>query len=73
MRDESRQLVANLQAKYAAETGVTALKVKHNNVLGYFIEVSAVHAAKLPSGPGQLFLHRQTMAGAMRFTTVELL
>ncbi len=72
LRDESRQLVANLQAKYAAETGVTGLKVKHNNVLGYFIEVSAVHAPKLPSGPGQLFLHRQTMAGAMRFTTVEL-
>ncbi|MHB1216980.1 MAG: DNA mismatch repair protein MutS [Alphaproteobacteria bacterium] len=72
LRDESRQLVANLQAKYAGETAVTGLKIKHNNVLGYFIEVSAAHAAKLPSGPGQTFLHRQTMAGAMRFTTVEL-
>jgi DNA mismatch repair protein MutS len=68
LRDESRRLVAELQARYAAECGVPSLKIRHNNVLGYYIEVSQANAAKL----GQAFIHRQTMAGAMRFATVEL-
>jgi DNA mismatch repair protein MutS len=67
-RDDSRRLVAELQARYAAETGIAALKIRHNNVLGYYIETTAVNAPKL----GQSFIHRQTMANAMRFTTVEL-
>ena len=81
LRDESRKLIAGLQARYAGETGVGALKIKHNNVLGYFIEVSAAHAERLrdpardTGGDGVAgggFIHRQTMANAMRFTTVEL-
>jgi len=68
LRDESRRHVAALQARYQQETGVAALKVRHNNVIGYYIEVPAGHAAKL----GQGFVHRQTMAGAMRFATAEL-
>ncbi len=67
-RDDSRRLVAELQATYAAETGVVAIKIRHNNVLGYYIEVTAANAPKL----GSSFIHRQTMANAMRFTTVEL-
>ncbi|MBL8573397.1 MAG: DNA mismatch repair protein MutS [Hyphomicrobiaceae bacterium] len=70
LRDESRKLIAGLQARYAELAKVAALKVKHNNVLGYFIEVTQVHADKLRKEDG--FIHRQTMAGAMRFTTVEL-
>src|SRR5262249_56712636 len=65
LRDESRKLIASLQSRYADETGVSSLKIRHNNVLGYYIEVTAVQAPKLGSG----FIHRQTMANAMRFTT----
>ncbi len=72
LRDESRRLIANLQSRYASETGVQALKVRHNNVLGYFIEVPAKQADKIPASPGDPFIHRQTMANAVRFTTVEL-
>jgi DNA mismatch repair protein MutS len=70
LRDESRKLIAGLQSRYAGETGVASLKIKHNNVLGFFIEVSANHAEKLFALDG--FIHRQTMANAARFTTVEL-
>lgn len=73
LRDESRKVIAGLQAGYAGDTGVTALKIKHNNVLGYFIEVSARHGETLMSPPHNAqFIHRQTMANAMRFTTTEL-
>jgi len=72
LRDESRKLIAGLQARYAEETGLGALKIKHNNVLGYFIELSARHADGLPVGGDSPYIHRQTMANAMRFTTVEL-
>ncbi|MFP6732611.1 MAG: DNA mismatch repair protein MutS [Rhodospirillales bacterium] len=72
LRDESRRLVAGLQDKYAAETGVVALKVRHNNVLGYFIEVTQKNAVALLQAPDGPFIHRQTMKNALRFTTVEL-
>ncbi|MBL8705939.1 MAG: DNA mismatch repair protein MutS, partial [Rhodospirillales bacterium] len=73
LRDESRRLIAELQQAYARETGVAALKVKHNNVLGYFIEVSQTNSDRLTKGAAaERFIHRQTMAGAMRFSTVEL-
>ncbi len=71
LRDESRKVIASLQAKYADMTGVKSLKVKHNNVLGYFIEVTANNAARLQQ-MAETFIHRQTMAQAMRFSTVEL-
>lgn len=72
LRDESRRLIANLQARYAGETKIAALKIRHNNVLGHFIEVPAGHADKLMSAHDGQFIHRQTMASAGRFTTVEL-
>jgi len=68
LRDESRRLIAGLQGRYAVESGIASLKIRHNNVLGYYIEVTAAQAPKL----GQGFIHRQTMASAMRFTTTEL-
>ena len=70
LRDDGRQHVAALQARYAAATGIAALKLRHNNVLGYYIEVNAQHGEKLRADPA--FIHRQTMAGAVRFTTTEL-
>ena len=78
LRDASRQTIAELQSRYAGSTGVAALKIKHNNVLGYFIEVTAAQADKLMDGGKEALaeqhglIHRQTMASAMRFTTVEL-
>ncbi len=71
LRDESRKVIARLQNDYSVTSGIRALKIKHNNVLGWFIEVPAAHADKLTADPGT-FIHRQTMAGAMRFTTTEL-
>jgi DNA mismatch repair protein MutS len=68
LRDQSRRTIAALQARYAEETGVASLRIRHNNVIGYYIEVSAANAGKL----GVDYIHRQTMAGAMRFTTTEL-
>ena len=73
LRDESRRVVAALQARYADESGVRALKVRHNNVLGYFIEVTAQHGEKMLAAPlNATFIHRQTLAGQVRFTTTEL-
>jgi DNA mismatch repair protein MutS len=73
LRDESRRVVAALQARYSDETGVRALKVRHNNVLGYFVEVTAQHGEKLFAPPlNATFIHRQTLAGQVRFTTTEL-
>ncbi len=74
LRDQSRRVIAGLQLQYAEETGVRSLKIKHNNVLGYFIEVSAGNASALTDGDEAKarFIHRQTMAGAMRFTTTVL-
>ena len=73
LRDESRRVVAGLQARYAEETGIRILKIRHNNVLGYFVEVTAPHGDKLMSPPhNAAFIHRQTLAGQVRFTTAEL-
>ncbi len=73
LRDEGRGVIASMQAEYAQETGIQSLKIKHNNVLGYFIETPATHARKMLSQPlSERFIHRQTTANAVRFTTVEL-
>jgi DNA mismatch repair protein MutS len=73
LRDESRGVVAGLQARYADETGIKILKIRHNNVLGYFVEVTAQHGDKLMAPPHNgAFIHRQTLAGQVRFTTAEL-
>jgi DNA mismatch repair protein MutS len=73
LRDESRRVVAAMQARYADDTGVKSLKIRHNNVLGYFVEVTAQHGDKLMSPPlNATFIHRQTLAGQVRFTTSEL-
>lgn len=74
LRDQSRKVIAGLQLQYAEETGIKSLKIKHNNVLGYFIEVTAGNSGTMtdtPEGKAR-FIHRQTMASAMRFTTTEL-
>lgn len=83
LRDNSRKNIAGLQTRYMEETGVQTLKVRHNNVLGYYVEVPARHGDNLMSTGHTAtgteatvgktaFIHRQTMANAMRFSTVEL-
>ena len=73
LRDEGRGVIAKMQAEYAQQTGISTLKIKHNNVLGYFIEVTATHAEKMLSPPhSDTFKHRQTTANQVRFTTVPL-
>jgi len=76
LRDDSRRVVADLEARAVSESGVP-FKVKHNAVLGYFLETSAKAAEGLlrPGsglGPDSPFIHRQTLASQVRFTTVEL-
>ena len=73
LRDEGRGVIARMQSDYAKDTGISALKIKHNNVLGYFIETTATHAEKMLSAPlNERFMHRQTTANQVRFTTLEL-
>ena len=73
LRDESRRVIAALQIQYAETTGVRTLKIRHNNVLGYFVDVTAQHGEKLMAAPlNATFIHRQTLAGQVRFTTAEL-
>jgi DNA mismatch repair protein MutS len=78
MRNESRKLIAALQNKYREHTKIDALKISFNNVLGYFVEVPSKKADAIMTQPGQEqdkdnpFIHRQTMASAVRFTTGEL-
>ncbi|MCE8513120.1 DNA mismatch repair protein MutS [Ruegeria pomeroyi] len=73
LRDKGRGVIAGMQQKYAEHTGIASLKIKHNNVLGYFIETTATHAAKMLNPPlSETYFHRQTTANQVRFTTVEL-
>src|SRR3954468_8623957 len=73
LRDASRLVVAAMQARYADDTGIKGLKIRHNNVLGYFVEVTAQHGDRLMAPPlNATFIHRQTLAGQVRFTTSEL-
>lgn len=67
--EESQKTMAALQAKYATDTNISSLKIKYNNILGYYIEVTSLHKDKIPSA----FIHRQTLANNMRFSTPELM
>jgi DNA mismatch repair protein MutS len=72
LRDDSRKVVAALEARLQAEAGAP-LKVRHNAVLGYFLETTAKYAEPLMRPPlNATFIHRQTLANQVRFTTVEL-
>ena len=74
LRDESRRVIAAMERELIDETGIRSLKIRHNNVLGYYIEVTANHQAIMTGTDAarSRFIHRQTMASAMRFTTTEL-
>ncbi|MDP9128104.1 MAG: DNA mismatch repair protein MutS [Pseudomonadota bacterium] len=71
LRDDSRQKIAELQQKYSSSTGLAGLKIRHNQIIGYYIEVTSVQADRLMAQK-EMFIHRQSLATAARFTTVEL-
>jgi DNA mismatch repair protein MutS len=68
LRDESKRVIAAMQAEYVTETAITSLKIKHNNMLGYFVEIPVRAEKHVPPH----FIHRQTMKDALRYTTVRL-
>jgi DNA mismatch repair protein MutS len=74
LRDESRKVIAGLERSLIDETGIRSLKIRHNNVLGYYIEVTSNHQEIMMGSDAARarFIHRQTMASAMRFTTTAL-
>ena len=73
LRDEGRGVIASLQSEYRQLTGIQSLKIKHNNVLGYFVDVTNTHADKMLTEPlSETFRHRQTTANQLRFTTARL-
>jgi DNA mismatch repair protein MutS len=73
LKEDARGVIARLEAEYAAETAISGLRIKHNNVLGFFIEINAKHGDALMRPPlAGTYIHRQTMANAMRFSTTQL-
>ncbi len=73
LRDDARRVIAALETRLREETGISSLKIRHNNVIGYHVEATAVHAPRLLAEPLKArFIHRQTLPNAARFTTAEL-
>jgi DNA mismatch repair protein MutS len=68
LRDQSRRHIAALETRYRDETQIASLKVRHNNLIGYHVEIPSAHVAKVPAH----FVQRQGMAGAVRYSTEEL-
>lgn len=68
LRDESKRLIAALQQKYSEQTGINSLKIRFNNVLGYYIEITQMHQSKVTPD----FIHRQSLVGNLRYSTTEL-
>ncbi|MCB9944925.1 MAG: DNA mismatch repair protein MutS [Geminicoccaceae bacterium] len=68
LRDQGRRLIAELETRYREETGIPSLKIRHNNMLGFFIEVTSTHRSRVPDH----FLQRQGMVNASRYSTDEL-
>ena len=68
LRDESKRLIAGLETRYQQETGINTLKIRYNNVLGYYAEITPLHQKKITEN----FIHRQSLANALRYTTAEL-
>lgn len=75
LRDDSFGLTRKLQEEYIAKTGIHTLKIRHNHVIGYHVDISPSHAQKLALAQGEgteEFIHRQTLGSSVRYTTVAL-
>jgi DNA mismatch repair protein MutS len=69
LKNHSEELIADLQQKYVADTGINTLKIKNNAILGWYIEVSLLQKSKIPN----YFIHRQTLVNGVRYTTEDLI
>ena len=70
LRDDSRSIISGMQQDYVECSGISSLKIRYNNVLGYFIETHSRHAKTMMSSPNcEYFIHRQTLTNAIRFTS----
>lgn len=65
----SQALILNLEAKERELTGISSLKIRFNNVFGYYIEITHTHKEKIPA---HRYERKQTLANAERFITPEL-
>ena len=73
LKSDGTKIIAEMQRDFIELTGIQSLKIKFNNVLGYFIETTAKNAEKLQNSTiADNFIHRQTTANQMRFTTLSL-
>ena len=70
LKNNSHRVILQMQEKYIAETGISNLKIKYNNLIGYFVEIPVKFAAEMLEN--KKFIHRQSILNAVRFTTVEL-
>jgi DNA mismatch repair protein MutS len=65
---DSQSLLARMEAEEKQKTGISSLKIRYNNVFGYYIEITNVHKEKVPAH----YLRKQTLANAERYCTEEL-
>ncbi|MBY8824559.1 DNA mismatch repair protein MutS [Sphingomonas colocasiae] len=68
---DGRRAIAALEARFRTQTGIATLKIRHNGVLGYHVEVPAKSADALMAQDSG-FTHRQSLAGVVRFNAPEL-
>lgn len=69
LQKNSQESLQKLQAEYIGMTGIPSLKIKHNNIIGHYIEVNPTHTSKVPES----FIHRQTLASCVRYSTSALI
>ena len=70
IKNDSHQMLMEMQGRYIQDTGIPQLKIKYNNVIGYFVETPSKFASQMLEN--KFFIHRQSVLNATRFTTVEL-
>ncbi|HEY7547188.1 MAG TPA: DNA mismatch repair protein MutS, partial [Blastocatellia bacterium] len=64
----NKTIIAQIESRERARTGIASLRVKFNNVFGYFIEISKASARNVPAH----YERKQTLTNAERYTTPEL-
>ncbi|QDK37749.1 DNA mismatch repair protein MutS [Bdellovibrio sp. NC01] len=65
----AQAMVARMEAEEKEKTGITSLKIRYNNVFGYYIEITNTHKDKVPAN----YQRKQTLTNAERYCTDELI
>ena len=73
LKNDARSVILAMETEFKNKTNVSALKIKHNNIIGYHIDVPSGHAGKLLNAADGAFIHKQTLANSVRFTAVKLI